>query len=113
MYNRAEAEALLTKVYGFKSTGEKHEENFFTWWFQNYYLFIKFGIDKRKAHYSSMILSGQMARDEALTKLQSNPIYPSLGIEKKMMKYPRHAHEDYPMDKWYGRIARFVKLCGF
>lgn len=108
-YNRSEAEKELEKIYGYKSTGEKHEENYFTWWFQNYYLFEKFGIDKRKPHYSSMINSGQMTRDEALEKLQSNPIYPQMGFEKAVMKYPRHEHEEYKMDKWYGRIAKIVK----
>lgn len=108
-YNRAEAEKFLIEEYGFKSTGEKHEENYFTWWFQNYYLFQKFGIDKRKAHYSSMIISEQMTRDDALRRLQSSPVYPELGIEKKVLKYPRHEHSDYQMDKWYPRIAKLVK----
>lgn len=109
-YNRADAEKLLIEQYDFKSTGEKHEENYFTWWFQNYYLFEKFGIDKRKAHYSSLIKSSQMTRRDALEKLEANPIYPELGIEAKVLKYPRHEHEDYPQDKWYGRIARIIKL---
>lgn len=110
-YNRGAAELFLMKEFGFKSTGAKHEENYFTWWFQNFYLFEKFGIDKRKAHYSSMINSGQMKRKEALELLESNPIYPQLGIEQKAMKYKAHAHEEYPMDKWYGRISKIVKLC--
>ncbi len=111
-YNRTKAEQKLIEKFGFKSTGEKHEENYFTWWFQNYYLFEKFGIDKRKAHYSSMVVSGQMTRAEALAKLESNPIYPKLGIEEKVMKYKRHQHNEYPMDKWYGRIAKLMKYVG-
>lgn len=109
-YNRATAEQLLIKLYGFKSTGDKHEENYFTWWFQNFYLFKKFGIDKRKAHLSSMVNSGQMTRECALEKLQKNPVYPELGIEAKVMKYPKHDHDEYPIDKWYGRISLLVKL---
>ncbi|MGA6073033.1 N-acetyl sugar amidotransferase, partial [Escherichia coli] len=46
----------------------------FTKLFQNYYLPTKFGYDKRKLHYSSMILSGQMTRDEAQAKL-AEPLY--------------------------------------
>src|SRR6185312_1092285 len=110
-YNRAEEEQLLMDKVGFKSTGEKHEENYFTWWFQDFYLFEKFGIDKRKAHYSSMINSGQMTREDALEKLKKDPIYPTLGIETKVMKYPIHQHSDFPQDKWYPRIAKLVKLC--
>lgn len=112
-YNRAEAEQTLIDTYGFKSTGEKHEENYFTWWFQNWYLFEKWGIDKRKAHYSSMIISGQMTRKDAMEKLEENPVYPRFGIEKLLLKYKMHEHEEYPMDKWYGRIANVVKLCKF
>lgn len=110
-YNRLAAEGFLETTYGFKSTGEKHEENYFTWWFQNFYLFTKFGIDKRKAHYSSMIMSGQMTRAEALHRLQKRPIYPELGIEAKVLKYTQHEHSDYAMDRWYGRIANLIKLC--
>lgn len=109
VYNRAKAEQELIEKYGFKSTGGKHEENFFTWWFQNWYLYEKWGIDKRKAHYSSLIMSGQMTRQEALEKLWANPVYPQLGIEAKVMKYPKHEHEEFAMDKWYGRISWLVK----
>lgn len=108
-YNRLDAEKELIEKFGFKSTGEKHEENYFTWWFQNFYLFEKFGIDKRKAHYSSLIMSGQMTRQEALDKLTSAPIYPELGLEQRVMGYAKHEHSDYPMDKWYDRIAWLIK----
>lgn len=112
-YNREKAQEMLTDIYGFVSTGEKHEDNFFTWWFQNYYLFTKFGIDKRKAHYSSLINSGQMTRADALEKLKKDPVYPELGLEKKVMRYPRREHTDYKMSRGYERIAKIVKLCGF
>lgn len=111
-YNRKEAEELLSNTFGYVSTGEKHEENYFTWWFQNFYLFEKFGIDKRKAHYSSMINSGQMTRQDALDRLTASPIYPELGIESKVLKYAKHEHSEFKMDKWYDRIATFVKYVG-
>lgn len=109
-YNRQEAIKILEKKFGWKDYYEKHCESVFTCWFQNYYLFEKFCFDKRKAHLSSLINSGQMTRKEALDILAENPVYPELGIEKRVMKYPKHKHEDYPMDKWYGRIASFIKL---
>lgn len=108
-YDRAKAEELLISQYGFKSTGEKHEENYFTWWFQNFYLYEKFGIDKRKAHYSSLINSNQMTQEEALNKLQKNPEFPELGLEKKAMRYPRHEHSDYKMSHAYERIAKILR----
>lgn len=100
---------MLIETYGFQTTGEKHEENIFTKWYQNFYLFEKFGIDKRKAHYASLINSGQMTRKEAMDLLTYSPVYPLLGIEGKVLKYPKGRHEDYKQDKWYGRIAKFVK----
>lgn len=112
-YNREEAVKVLEKEYGYKHPGEKHSESVWTAWFQNYYLFEKFGVDKRKAHLSSLIVSGQMTRQEALEKINESPIYPELGIETKIMRYSKHEHEEYPMDKWYDRIAKLVKLCSF
>ena len=109
-YNRKKSEQMLIEKYGFQSTGEKHEESIFTRWFQNYYLYQKFGIDKRKAHYSSLINSGQMTRKETMELLKTRPVYPELGIEARVMKYPRREHEDFKMDKWYPRIAKLVKL---
>ena len=99
MYNRKESEQMLIEKYNFQSTGLKHEENVFTKWYQNFYLFTKFGIDKRKAHLSSLINSGQMTRKEAMIKLQENPIYPKLGIEDKVMKYPIRPYTDFPTDE--------------
>lgn len=109
MYNRKESEEFLIKTYGFESTGEKHEESIFTRWYQNFYLYEKFGIDKRIAHYSSLINSGQMTREEAMFKLQANPVYPQLRIEVKVMKYPKREHTSFKTDKWYGRIAKLLR----
>lgn len=109
-YNRTEAVKLLEEKYGYKSYGEKHCENIFTWWFQNFYLFAKFGFDKRKAHLSSLINSGQMTRAEALKELEREPIYPALGFEKRVLLYPKRKHEDFKMGRWYSRIAIVFNL---
>jgi hypothetical protein len=113
-YNRDESIKELETKFGWKNYGDKHEESVFTKWFQNFYLFEKFAIDKRKAHYASLINSGQMTRDEAMFKLQANPIYPELGIEKQIMKYPKHSHYDYKTDeKLYNFICKFVRIWRF
>ena len=110
-YNREESIKMLTEKFGFKTTGEKHEESIFTRWFQNFYLYEKFGIDKRKAHYSAMINSGQMTRAKAEELLAYRPIYPELGIESKVMKYPKKSHYDYPTDeKVFNRISKVVRF---
>jgi PP-loop superfamily ATP-utilizing enzyme len=109
-YNRDKAIELLEKEYDYKNYGEKHCESTWTWWFQNYYLYTKFGIDKRKAHFSSLINSGQMTREGAMELLAYRPVYPELGIEKKVLTYRKHKHEDFSMDKWYGRISKFINF---
>lgn len=107
-YNRELAKQILMKEYSYKDVGEKHEESIFTKWFQNFYLFEKFGIDKRKAHYSSLIVSGQMTRSEALERLGESPIYPELGIEKKVLKYARQEYTNFPTDE---KLYEFISKC--
>lgn len=112
-YDREKAIKELEKV-GYESYGEKHCESIFTHWFQNFYLFEKFGIDKRKAHLSSLIVSGQITREEALQEIESNPVYPKLGIESKVMKYKKRNYKEFKTDEfWYNLIRKTVKLCVF
>lgn len=117
MYNRKQAEQELIKKYNFKSTGEKHCENFYTWWHIAYYLFEKFGLDKRKPHLSSLIVSGQITHEEAQKELEKNPVYPILGIERRVMSYPKHEYTDYPTDEWLfnaiGKVIKFLRKCRF
>ncbi len=109
-YRREKAIEVLHKEFDYTHPGEKHCENAWTMWFQNWYLFEKFGIDKRKAHLSSMIVSGQLTREEALKEVSKNPVYPEFGIEKKVLLYKKHEHEAYLQDhKRYAFIARLVK----
>lgn len=75
-YNRRKAREILMETYGWVDYGSKHFESVLTRFFQGHYLVAKFGIDKRKAHLSSLILSGQTTRDEALEELKKPP-YPS------------------------------------
>lgn len=104
-YNRNESIKLLSEKYNYKNYGEKHCENYFTWWYQNFYLFEKWNIDKRKAHYASLINSGQMTRKEAMDLLAESPIYPRIGIEGKVMNYPKRNYDDFKNGK---KIRKFV-----
>src|SRR5690606_34064421 len=63
-YSKKEAMKILEKEYQWKYYGGKHFESRFTKFFQSYYLPVKFGYDKRRAHLSSLIVSGEMTRDE-------------------------------------------------
>jgi len=73
-YEKVEALAFLKETIDYKDYGNKHGESVFTKFFQNHYLPKKFGYDKRRPHYSSMILSGQLSRQDALEKL-AQPLY--------------------------------------
>jgi hypothetical protein len=60
----------LEKSFGWQQYGGKHEESVFTNWFQSVYLPNRYKIDKRKADFSSLIISGLLSRDEAIRKLE-------------------------------------------
>lgn len=111
-YNREKAIKILEEKYGYKVYGEKHCENIFTWWFQNFYLFTKFGIDKRKAHLASLINSGQMTRKEAFDLLSDPPMYPHLGIEQRALDYPKREHGSFKTDeKLWKLLGTLIRPC--
>lgn len=72
-YNKAEAKELLKKEYGWIDYSGKHNESIFTRFYQNYILPLKFNVDKRKAHLSSLICSHQITREEALEEMKNKP----------------------------------------
>ena len=73
-YNYVEARETLKSDIDWRDYGRKHGESVFTKIFQNHILPTRFGFDKRRIHYSSLIISGQMTREEALVKLKE-PLY--------------------------------------
>lgn len=78
-YRLQDAIDELEVFCGFEYYGGKHYESILTRFLQCWYLPVKFGKDKRKSHYSSLIVSGQMTRKEALELLQK-PLYPSEAL---------------------------------
>ena len=70
-YNKAKVKAFLMEELGWRDYGGKHYESVFTKFFQAHYLPTRFGYDKRKAHLSSLIVSSQLSRDEAIEELKS------------------------------------------
>jgi len=78
-YDKEAAKRRLIDRYGWIDYGGKHHESRWTRFFQNYYLPHRFGYDKRKAHLSSLICSGQMTRGEALAEL-AKPLYDSAEL---------------------------------
>lgn len=115
-YEKKEVLDLLQRELGYQPYERKHGESRFTRFFQEYYLPTKFNVDKRKAHFSALIVSGQMSREEALTEL-NKPLYRPEDLEEdldyvtsklgftrdefaKIMAMPPKRHTDYPNLAW-------------
>tara|TARA_B100001248_G_scaffold248940_1_gene221668 strand:- start:12577 stop:13599 length:1023 start_codon:yes stop_codon:yes gene_type:complete len=68
-YDKEEATQFLVDNYKFERYPQKHFESRFTRFYESYWLPEKFGYDTRKVQFSSLILTGQMTREEAMEKL--------------------------------------------
>lgn len=66
---KKDAEDELVRRFGWKPFRHKHHESRFTRFYEDYWLPRKFGFHKRRAHFSSLIMTGQMTRDEALARI--------------------------------------------
>lgn len=75
-YIKKEALKLLSEEYGWKPYPQKHFESRFTKFYEGYWLPERFGFDTRKVQYSSLILTKQMTREEALEKLKKTAYNP-------------------------------------
>lgn len=68
-FNKNAVEQLLHDKFGWEKFQHKHHESRFTRFYEDYWLPRKFGFEKRRAHFSSLILTGQMTREEALARI--------------------------------------------
>ena len=80
-YNKEDALRELETRIGYKRYPNKHGESVFTRFFQEYYLIERFGFDKRIPHFSSLIVSGQITREEALERMKL-PLYTKGALDR-------------------------------
>jgi N-acetyl sugar amidotransferase len=73
-YVKEEAMQLLIDRFGWQRYAHKHYESRFTRFYEGFWLPTKFGFDKRRAHFSSLILTKQMTREDALERI-AKPAY--------------------------------------
>jgi N-acetyl sugar amidotransferase len=115
-YVRAEAVRDLGDRFGWQAYSHKHHESRATRFIESYWMPKKFGYDNRRAHYSSLILSEQMTRDEALAQLAESAydeqelaldleyFATKLGITTdefhRLMAAPNRSYRDYKNRKW-------------
>lgn len=129
-YIKKDAEELLQKEYGWTSYPQKHFESIATKFIEGFWLPKRFGYDVRKPQFSSLILTEQMTREEALKKLATDPIPEEeanllfqkvadmLQIsEKELNKYfemPHKTYKDYKHQEYMfdlgARIMYTLKL---
>jgi hypothetical protein len=77
-YSKLEAEQKLVERYDYKVYKEKHGESFFTRFYQNVILPLKFNVDKRKVHLSSLVINGELNREDALQVLNQKRNFESI-----------------------------------
>lgn len=123
-YNKKIAIDTLTKEYGWKPYPQKHFESRFTRFYEGYWLPTRFGYDTRRVQFSSLIVTNQMTRDEALQALKS-PAYDDayeinefefiagkLGISvselRDLHKMPKKWFTDYKNDLWLFNLGAKV-----
>lgn len=126
-YNKESAIKELSNFCSFNYYGGKHYENTLTHFAQVYYLPKKFNIDKRTSHLSSLIISGQMSRAEAIAEL-GKPLYnkdyfdneldlilTKLNFTRsefdRLMVTPPKKHSDYPRSYFnnFANLARMMR----
>ena len=86
---KKDVEQFLFDRFGWESFQHKHHESRFTRFYEDFWLPRKFGFEKRRAHFSSLILTGQMTREEALERISK----PELSEEFLQKEF------DYVADK--------------
>jgi len=128
-YTRQDAIRTLSERYGWRSYPQKHFESRFTRFYEGYWLPTRFGYDTRRVQFSSLILTGQMTRADALVQLE-RPAYDPQTIDEdfayiaaklgitvdELRSYhtmPRKSYRDYRNQEWMFDLgARVLKLLG-
>lgn len=129
-YVKKEAEYELEQLYGWRSFKHKHHESRFTRFYEDYWLPRRFGYEKRRAHFSSLIMTGQLTREEALDRI-SRPemdehflqeefeyVAHKLGLTveelEELFESPRKTYRDYKNKRWLigsgANISRWLGL---
>jgi N-acetyl sugar amidotransferase len=128
-YYKDEAMQILVDKFGYQKYPQKHFESRFTRFYEGYWLPQRFGYDTRRVQYSSLILTNQMTREEALERLKI-PSYSQeqvnedfeyvsnkLGITKEELwgyfNAPKKTFRDYKSQQSIYNIgAKILKLIG-
>lgn len=128
-YTKKLAIDTLSEKYGWRPYPQKHFESRFTRFYEGYWLPTRFGYDTRRVQYSSLILTGQMTREEALELLKQLSydletideefafIATKLGISVEELRHyhemPKKTYKDYKnQEALFNAGAKVLKLIG-
>ena len=119
----------LSREYGYIPYGQKHFEDLFTKFLEGYWVPTRFGHDIRRVWLSTLVITGQITRDEALRELEQPPLSEQeskelfsevakrLGItEKKLMSYhemPECTEKFKSQEKLYNLGIKVYEKLGF
>jgi putative aminotransferase len=115
-YVKKDAEDELEKKFGWQRFQHKHHESRFTRFYEDYWLPRRFGYHKRRAHFSSLIMTGQMMRDQALARIahpemdehflrqEFEYVAHKLGLTvddlQQLFDLPKKTYRDYKNKRW-------------
>lgn len=115
-YVKKDAEDELEQRFGWQRFQHKHHESRFTRFYEDYWLPRRFGYEKRRAHFSSLIMTGQMTRDQALERIarpemdehflkqEFEYIAHKLGLTVDELQHqfelPKKTYRDYGNKRW-------------
>lgn len=128
-YTKQLAIDTLQREYGWKAYPQKHFESRFTRFYEGYWLPTRFGYDTRRVQFSSLIQTGQMTREEALTKLEAPAWDPAtidddfafiasklrISVEelRGYHEMPKKSYRDYKNQEWMFDLgAKALKAIG-
>lgn len=123
-YTKELARKTLADLYGWRPYPQKHFESRFTRFYEGYWLPERFGYDTRRVQFSSLILTGQMRREEAIETLR-HPAYDpetithefdyiarKLGISSEELRgyftMPKKSYSDYKNQRWMFNLGAKV-----
>ncbi len=106
-FNKFDAMSALQRDFGYKPYPYKHYESIFTRFYQGFILPTKFGVDKRRVHFSTLVISGQMTRDQAIEGLRGIA-YPSADAleEDKTYFMKKMGWSQADLSNYLGRPAQ-------
>ena len=100
-YKKEEATKLLEEKFGWETYANKHFEDRFTRFYEGWWLPEKFGYDKRRCYDSSLILTGQMTREEALKDMEHQPYDEKTAMEDKKFICNKLEISEDQMDEFF------------